>query len=119
MHNVRDRSRAGSASGVALPGSAMRRVRKVWAGIAVGLLAAWPSAARADWFCSPTEQWRQPVSRLFSAHDDTYIITGIPSDPKTSKNQVKFQLSFKFDLAPNEGQCGFFFAYTQRSLWDA
>jgi len=119
MHNVRDRSRAGSASGVALPGSAMRRVRKVWAGIAVGLLAAWPSAARADWFCSPTEQWRQPVSRLFSAHDDTYIITGIPSDPKTSKNQVKFQLSFKFDLAPNEGPCGFFFAYTQRSLWDA
>lgn len=97
----------------------MRRFARAATGVVIGLLAAWPSAARADWFCSPTDQWRQPVTRLFSAHEDTYIITGIPSDPKTSTNQVKFQLSFKFDLIPNEGPCGLFFAYTQRSLWNA
>jgi phospholipase A1 len=90
-----------------------------WLGCAFVVLAATPGAARADWFCSATDRWRQPVSRLFSAHDDTYIITGIPSDPKTSTNQVKFQISFKFDLTPNEGPCGLFFGYTQRALWNA
>ena len=75
--------------------------------------------ARADWFCTPSESWRQPVSRLFSMHEENYFITGIPSDPETSTNQVKFQISFKFDLTPNEGPCGLFFAYTQRSLWNA
>jgi phospholipase A1 len=87
--------------------------------LTVGVFALLPSVARADWFCSATEQLRQPISRLFSAHEDNYFITGIPSDPKTSTNQVKFQFSFKFDVAPNEGPCGLFIAYTQRSLWQA
>ena len=81
-------------------------------------VAVWPASSRADWFCSANEPWRQPVERLFSAHDDTYIITGIPSS-RTDPKQVKFQFSFKFDLTPNEGPCGLFFAYTQRSLWNA
>jgi phospholipase A1 len=95
-------------------------MRHLWTACPIaGVLALSPSVARADWFCSPTEQWRQPISRLFSAHEDNYVITGIPTDPKTSTNQVKFQFSFKFDLTPNEGPCGLFIAYTQRSLWQA
>ena len=97
----------------------MRRPGKAWTAVVFGFVAAWPCVAYADWFCSPSERWRQPITRLFSIHEDTYIITGIPSDAKTSTNQVKFQLSFKFDLTPNEGPCGLFFAYTQRSLWNA
>jgi phospholipase A1/A2 len=87
--------------------------------LAVAVLVGWPSVAGADWLCTPTEQWRQPITRLFSLFDDSYFITGIPSDPKTSNSQIKFQFSFKFDLAPNEGPCGLFFAYTQRTLWNA
>jgi len=97
----------------------MRRPGTAWTAVIFGLLTAWPCVAHADWFCTPSDRWRQPITRLFSIHEDTYIITGIPSDPKTSTNQVKFQLSFKFDLTPNEGPCGLFFAYTQRSLWNA
>jgi hypothetical protein len=87
-------------------------------GVVALAFAVWPASSRADWFCSASEPWRQPVERLFSAHDDTYIITGIPSS-RTDPKQVKFQFSFKFDLTPNEGPCGLFFAYTQRSLWNA
>jgi phospholipase A1 len=82
------------------------------------VLALASFTARADWLCTPRSELRQPVSRLFSALDDNYFITGVPSDAKTSTNQVKFQLSFKFDLLPNEGPCGLFFGYTQRSLWN-
>jgi outer membrane phospholipase A len=85
----------------------------------VVVLVGLPAIARADWLCTATEQWRQPITHLFSIHDENYFITGIPSDPKTSNDQIKFQFSFKFDLAPNEGPCGLFFAYTQRSLWNA
>jgi hypothetical protein len=46
----------------------MRRNGVAW--LMVGVFALLPSVARADWFCSPTEQWRQPISRLFSAHED-------------------------------------------------
>jgi outer membrane phospholipase A len=87
-------------------------------GVVALAVAVWPASSRADWFCSAKEPWHQPVERLFSAHDDTYIITGIPSS-RTDPKQVKFQFSFKFDLTPNEGPCGLFFAYTQRSLWNA
>jgi len=97
----------------------MLRYRHLLSRALVCVLSSWPSLARADWFCSPTEKWRQPISRLFSIHEENYLITWIPSDPKTSRNQVKFQISFKFDLTPNEGPCGLFFAYTQRSLWNA
>jgi phospholipase A1/A2 len=91
-------------------------VRSCVRGLAVVLaIASCPAAA--DWLCTPRPELRQPVSRLFSALDDNYFITGIPADAKTSTNQVKFQLSFKFDLLPNEGPCGVFFGYTQRSVW--
>jgi len=100
------------------PRTTPQRLGRIWAPVVV-VFAAWPAVVRADWFCSPSEQWRAPISRLFSIHEDNYFITGIPKDPKTSTNQVKFQISFKFDLTPNEGPCGLFFAYTQRSLWNA
>lgn len=92
--------------------------RLVGAAALLALVAGWPFAARADWFCSPREESRQPITRLFSIHDENYFITGIPSDAKTSNDQVKFQISVKFDLVPNEGPCGLFFAFTQRSLWN-
>jgi phospholipase A1 len=98
----------------------MQRFGKWRAAPAVlALVMGWPSVARADWFCTPSESSRQTITRLFSIHDDNYFITGIPSDPKTSNSQVKFQISFKFDLTPNEGPCGLFVGYTQRSLWNA
>jgi len=100
------------------PRTTPQRLGRIWAPVVV-VFAAWPAVVRADWFCSPSEQWRAPISRLYSIHEDNYFITGIPKDPKTSTNQVKFQISFKFDLTPNEGPCGLFFAYTQRSLWNA
>lgn len=98
--------------------AAFATLRGVFAACVVSLALA-PSPARADWFCTARPETRQQVTRLFSALEDNYFITGVPSDTTKPQNQVKFQLSFKFDMAPNEGPCGVFFGYTQRSLWDA
>jgi outer membrane phospholipase A len=95
----------------------MGRGTRHWLRWLLVALATGATSARADWFCSGNDENRQPVVRLFSPHDETYIITGFPSDREKSTNQVKFQLSFKFDLLPNEGPCGFFFGYTQLALW--
>lgn len=79
-------------------------------------LAAVPSIAWGSWFCSVDPQNPQTVKRLFSALEENYLITGVPIHPSAT-NQVKFQFSIKFDLIPNEGPCGLFFGFTEKSLW--
>jgi phospholipase A1 len=50
---------------------------------------------------------------LLSFHRDNYFITGF-----TKSTQVKFQFSVKYDLWPNDGQHGVYFAFTEMSLWN-
>jgi len=55
-----------------------------------------------------------PDFDLLSFHRENYFITGF-----TSATEVKFQVSAKYDLWPNSGQHGFYFAFTELSLWNA
>ena len=55
-----------------------------------------------------------PDFDLLSFHRENYFITGF-----TGSTEVKFQVSAKYDLWPNLGQHGFYFAFTELSLWNA
>jgi phospholipase A1/A2 len=55
---------------------------------------------------------RQGVD-LLTFHRPNYFATGF-----TSRTQVKFQFSIKYELWPNRSGHALYFAYTQKSLWD-
>lgn len=83
-------------------------------------LFAAASEARAGVFdfCKGTSQTLigDGFGSLFSAYKDNYFITGFHDGE--SLDQVKFQLSVKFDVIPRpDSQCSVFFGYTQKSFW--
>jgi phospholipase A1 len=51
---------------------------------------------------------------LLTLYKDNYFLTGF-----TTASEVKFQFSAKFDIWPNRSPHAAYFAFTQRSLWDA
>lgn len=56
---------------------------------------------------------QRPELDLLTFYKDNYILTGF-----TASRQVKFQFSAKFDMWPNRGPHGVYFAFSQKSLWN-
>ena len=115
------------APGTLAPPDARSARRRLFA-LGVGLLslfglggpnraeAAEPEATplEADRQLAKTRRAEGPLD-LISLYQDNYFLTGFGG---ATSNQVKFQLSAKFDLWPNRGHHGAFFAFTERSRWN-
>jgi phospholipase A1 len=94
-------------------------VATVVAGLLSGALSSTAFAEEAD--APPTVVAAEMVDRpmlgrlidLFTFHRSNYFASGIRDE-----TQVKFQVSFKYDLWPNETSHHGYFAFTQRSLWN-
>ena len=72
-------------------------------------------AAPAPWVSTALRQRTvQTPLDLLSLYQDNYFLTGFGG---ATSNQVKFQFSAKFDLWPNRGHHGVFFAFTEKSRW--
>ncbi len=50
---------------------------------------------------------------LLTFYKDNYVLAGF-----TYSTEAKFQFSAKFDLWPNTGPHAFYFAFTEKTLWD-
>lgn len=88
---------------------------------AAGAALCLPEPAHAEgtesvtWIATTRDQRKkQAPLDLLSLYQDNYFLTGFGG---ATSNQVKFQFSAKFDLWPNRGHHGVFFAFTEKSRW--
>jgi phospholipase A1 len=58
------------------------------------------------------------VTPLFTQDRDNYFLTGVPNPFDLSRPRVRFQVSIKYNLAPQRAGWGLFFGYTQKAIWD-